>query len=342
MQLQKEAIGGSPNEMEVLLEERITNGTPGRRRRKICRQGSFGFPDLRGLARRLGPDCSLTSPSLSLLARMGVRLRSKTILCWIANCAPAARFQPSPILVTIDSPAVTQLGCNLVKSGRAMAAASNTHPCGITGVHYDKKFLEDVEGSAPKLAGMLGLADSSMVWKRQEDEEDAAAAGAAHRNKCGVCDVRGHSAAECRLVAGLAVLGAIAQGTARARGRGHDGWNVWMAPSGQQGPPAAEAPAAEAPDAAPAAPAAPAAQAPSGAPNAGFAFGQIPVPLRPRAPENDVEMNDESGLCGASGAVAGAETSPAIFHKRELVQEYPELNRWPLNKVLPSGGHMTI
>lgn len=45
-----------------------------------------------------------------------------------------------------------------------MAAASNTHPCGITGVHYDKKFLEDVEGSAPKLAGMLGLADSSMVW----------------------------------------------------------------------------------------------------------------------------------------------------------------------------------
>lgn len=46
-----------------------------------------------------------------------------------------------------------------------MAVASNTHPCGITGVHYEKKFLEDVEGSAPKLAGMLGLADSSMVWK---------------------------------------------------------------------------------------------------------------------------------------------------------------------------------
>jgi hypothetical protein len=37
-----------------------------------------------------------------------------------------------------------------------------------------------------------------------------------------------------------------------------------------------------------------------------------------------------------------AETSPAIFHERELFQEYPELNRWPLNKVLPSGGHMTI
>lgn len=53
-------------------------------------------------------------------------------------------------------------------------------------------------------------------------------------------------------------------------------------------------------------------------------------------------LDDESGLCGASGAVAGAETLPAIFHKRELFQEYPELNRWPLNKVLPSGGHMTI
>lgn len=107
-----------------------TNGTPGRRRRKICRQGFFGFPDLRGLARRLGPDCSLTSPSLSLLSGMGVRLRSKIVLCWIANCAPAARFQPSPILVTIDSPAVTQLGCNLVKVCRP--------PVGIsTGAQHD-------------------------------------------------------------------------------------------------------------------------------------------------------------------------------------------------------------
>ncbi|KAL4892031.1 amidohydrolase-like protein 3 [Aspergillus ambiguus] len=37
-----------------------------------------------------------------------------------------------------------------------------------------------------------------------------------------------------------------------------------------------------------------------------------------------------------------AEMSPAIFHEHDLVEAYPELNRWPFNGVLSSGAHMTI
>lgn len=42
--------------------------------------------------------------------------------------------------------------------------ATQTTPCGIAVVDYDKDFVQKLEGSAPRLAGCFGLPDSAAIW----------------------------------------------------------------------------------------------------------------------------------------------------------------------------------
>ncbi|GFF59661.1 hypothetical protein IFM46972_11444 [Aspergillus udagawae] len=44
------------------------------------------------------------------------------------------------------------------------ALVATTTPCGITGVNYDKVFVQNLEGSAPCLTSYFGLADSVVIW----------------------------------------------------------------------------------------------------------------------------------------------------------------------------------
>ncbi|GFF30505.1 hypothetical protein IFM61606_10548 [Aspergillus udagawae] len=44
------------------------------------------------------------------------------------------------------------------------ALVTTTTPCGITGVDYNKVFVQNLEGSAPCLTSYFSLTDSVVIW----------------------------------------------------------------------------------------------------------------------------------------------------------------------------------